>query len=84
MTKKKNFRYEVVTSALKAYAIMREKDVTGERPLYRKKAWRRNERRNEKHNRKRNWFRRGGYESIIFVPCTPKAELMKRLFKKPV
>ena len=73
------FRYEVVTSALKAYGIMKEKDVTGERPLYRKKAWRRNERRNEKHNRKRNWFRRGGYESIIFVPCTPKAELMKRL-----
>ena len=73
------FRYDILTSALKAYGIMKEKDVTGERPLYRKKAWRRNERRNEKHNRKRNWFRRGGYESIIFVPCTPKAELMKRL-----
>ena len=73
------FRYEVMASALKAYHIMKEKDVTGERPLYRKKTWRRNERKKEKYNRKINWFKRGGYESIIFVPCTPKAELMKRL-----
>ena len=75
----KKFRYEVITSAMKAYQIMKEKDRTGERPLYRKKSWRRSERRKEKDNRKRNWFRKGGYESVIFVPCTPEAELMKKL-----
>ena len=75
----KKFRYEVITSAMKAYQIMKEKDRTGERPLYRKKSWRRSERRKEKSNRKRNWFRKGGYESVIFVPCTPEAELMKKL-----
>ena len=75
----KKFRYEVIISALKAYRIMKEKGITGERPLYRNKNWRRIERKDEKENKKRNWFRREGYESIIFVPCTPKAELMTKL-----
>ena len=31
----------------------------------------------EKQEKKKNWYKQGGAESVIFVPCTPKEELKK-------
>ena len=71
------FRYEVLNSALKAYDKLREAEVKGERPLYRPKNWEAPEREKERRKKKRNWYKRGGYESVIFVPATPKSTLRK-------
>ena len=31
--------------------------------------------RTEKRDQKRNWYKRGGYDTVVFVPCTPKSAL---------
>ena len=40
------------------------------------------ERNKLKESKKKTWYKKGGYESVIFVPCTPDSELMKRMDKK--
>ena len=62
-----------------AFEDMKRKDDNGEKPLYRHKQWMRKERRKEKEDKKKNWYKNGGYESVIFVPCTQDSKLMKRL-----
>ena len=39
--------------------------------MYMKKEWKRNEGRKEKRDKQRNWYKRGGYDTVVFVPCTP-------------
>ena len=73
------FRYEVLTSAFNGFEKMKEKDENGEQPLYRSKQWRKEERRIEKESKKKNWYKNGGYDSVIFVPCTQESKLMKKL-----
>ena len=75
----KRFRYDVVKSALNAYRKLCEKDQQGERPMYRQKDWRRLEREKEKREKKRTWYKKGGYDSVVFVPGTPRSELRKIL-----
>ena len=74
----KKFRHEVVDSAVKAYDDIRRKVTSGERPLYRPFEWEREERDQVKQNKVLNWYKKGGYESIIFVPSTPGSELQRR------
>ena len=31
----------------------------------------------EKRTKKVDWYKRGGYESVVFVPATPKSALQK-------
>ena len=64
------FRYEVIASGIHAFEEMKKKDESGEQRLYHSKSWRRNERRELKEDKGKNWHKRGGYESVIFVPCT--------------
>ncbi|PFX12116.1 hypothetical protein AWC38_SpisGene23975 [Stylophora pistillata] len=73
----KKFRYEVVDSALKAFRARQRAERKGERPLHRPKEWRKVEREKEKSERKSNWYKRGGNESVIFVPATPNSRLRK-------
>ena len=40
------------------------------------------ERNKLKESKKKTWYKKGGYKSVIFVPCTPDSELMKRMDKK--
>ena len=74
---RKRFRIEIVKSALKAYREIKRKEESGEKPMYRTKEWKRKERRREKRDKKTHWFKKGGYETVIFVPCTPNAQLKK-------
>ena len=76
------FRYDVVTTALAAYKKMKEREENGETPMYRPKEWMRPERNKLKESKKKTWYKKGGYKSVIFVPCTPDSELMKRMDKK--
>ena len=78
----KKFRYEVVDSALKAFRARQRAEREGERPLHRPKEWRKVEREKEESERKSNWYKRGGNESVIFVPATPNSRLRKEYQKE--
>jgi hypothetical protein len=73
----KKFRHEVVASALNAYRIRKEADESGDRPMYRPKGWNKEERTKEKITKKKNWYAKGGNESVIFVPATPRSQLQR-------
>ena len=49
------------------------------RPKYRGKETNTPRRRIERMKKRRNWYRAGGYESVIFVPSTPKSVLARRM-----
>ena len=76
----KKFRTEVVRSALCAYDKMREKDESGEEPMYRPREWKAVERARCRRAKKEDWFRGGekNNESVIFVPATPGSVLKRR------
>ena len=63
----KAFRYHVVKSALNAYQKIREKAELGIRPINRPKQWNKEERRKEKEQKKKNWYKNGGFDSVIFI-----------------
>ena len=70
------FRYEILKSAMYAYEVI---ENNTDRPKYRGKEWYTPEKRKETENKKRNWYRKGNYESVIFIPTTPRSELKKLL-----
>ena len=76
------FRTEVVLSALKAYNRMIELDVSGEQPLYRPREWKRLERAQERRGRRESWYRKGGFDPVIFVPATPGSQLKNRYLEE--
>ena len=68
-------RYEVLKSAINAYNKIKDNSI---RPKYRGKEMNTAKRRIEKCEKQRNWYKEGGFESVIFVPATPKSELARR------
>ena len=74
----KEFRYDIYNSAKKAHQKMKEDSSNGVRPIHRPKSWKRQERKREKENKRKTWYKKGGAESVIFVPCTPNEELKKK------
>ena len=50
-------------------------------PLYRSKLWQKERRCKEKQRKKRDWYKQGGYESVMFVDATPNGDLMKTFEK---
>ena len=82
----KQFRMEVVASAMKAFDTMVTKDQNGEEPLYRPKGWKRVQRDMARRNKKEDWFKdgkEGSYESVVFVPATPGG-VLKRRYEKAI
>ena len=73
----KKFRYEVVNSAINAYKIMEENDRNKIKHMYRTKAEILSDRNKTNNKKKENWFRKGGYQSIIFVQATDNSKLKK-------
>ena len=76
------FRKEVVKSGLKAYRRMEMNDKEGKIPLHRPREWKKKEREKRKRIKKEEWYQKGGYESPIFIPATPRSELKKKLQRK--
>ena len=74
----KEMRYDVYNSAKKAFEKMKNAARDGTRPIHRPKNWKRAERREAKETKKRTWYKSNGAESVIFVPCTPNAQLKRR------
>ena len=69
------FRREVVRSALTAYNRLIELDASGETPLYRPREWRKLDRPREKWRKREIWYKKGGFDTVVFVPATPGSQL---------
>ena len=69
------FRYTVAKSAINAYETIRDNEANGLRPMHRPKTWRRAERIVEKEEKKKTWYKRGGFDSVLFIPTTPNGRL---------
>ena len=52
-------------------------DASGDRPLDRPMNWNREQMIEKKKDKRLNWYKKGGYDSVIFVPATPKSALQK-------
>ena len=80
----KNYRIQILDSALKAFDKMVEEDKKGNKPLYRNRSWNRENRLQSKENKRNNWYMEdkkteNSYKSILFVPPTPGSGLLKEL-----
>ena len=75
----REYRVEVLKSGRKAWSEMKKADSRGEKPIYRPRGWREGEREEKKRNKIDSWYKTGGYESMMFVPATPGAELRKEI-----
>ena len=69
-------------SALASYNRLLELDASGEKPLYRPREWRALERAREERKRPGNWFRKGDFDTVIFVPATPGSQLKHRYMRE--
>ena len=76
------FRTEVVKSALAAYNRMIELDASGEQPLYRPRTWKQLERAQERREKRESWYKKGGFDTVIFVPATPGSQLKRRYMEE--
>ena len=76
------FRRQVIKSGIKAYRKMEKNDKGGYIPLHRTRKWGKNDREKSKALKKDSWFKKGGNESVIFVPATPKGELKKKMQRR--
>ena len=72
------FRYDIYNSAKKAHQKLLQESSDGTRPMHRPKEWKRTERKQEKELKKKTWYKRGGAESVVFIPCTPNEELKRK------
>ena len=72
------FRFEILKSAMNAHNKMKEKEKEGEK-VHKKRDWRRTGRRKEREERKKNWYKKGNYDSVMFLPATPDSELRNKI-----
>jgi hypothetical protein len=70
-------------SALKAYGSIQKLDASGESPMYRSREWRRQHSSREKWQKQDKWYKKGGYESVIFIAATPNSTL-KRQYEREI
>ena len=75
---KPKMRYEVIDSAVKAYRKIQKEASDGVRPMYRLRSWNYVEREKKKREKRANWYRKGGYQSVLFIPATPGSVLKKK------
>jgi hypothetical protein len=69
------FRYDVARSAVSAYQTMMENEARDIRPINRPKNWHKEERVELKEKKKREWYKQGGFDTVLFVPSTPRGKL---------
>ena len=74
----KEFRHEIAKSAIKAFNKIVHDDEDGIRPMYRTRRYEAAERKEAKSRKKTEWYTKGGFESVIFIPATPDSKLKKR------
>jgi hypothetical protein len=78
----KEYRVEILKSALKAVKMQRETDLKGETPFYRPRGYQKSERQLKKKMKKSKWFTKDGSKSFIMVPAMPGSKLKKKIEKR--
>ena len=73
------YRKNTLKKAIAIYDKIRREDDRGVVPLNRLRGWRKTERTRKKQQKKKTWSSKGGCIAPIFVPATPKGELVKQL-----
>ena len=79
----KAFRHDVVISAKNAFRILKENEEQGIRPVNRPKDWHIEERREDREKKRLNWYKQGGFKSVLFVPTTPDSKL-KQMYERAI
>ena len=72
------FRKQIIQSILGGWDKMLAEHEAGRRPINRSRNWQSEKRRQEKVRKKSNWYKTGGYSTVIFCPYTPGGELAKK------
>ena len=72
------FRQQLIESVLRGWERMVGEQEAGRRPINRPQSWQKESRREEKTRKKNNWYKTGGYSTVIFCPYTPGSELAKK------
>ena len=72
---KQPMRYDVTKSAFNAYKTMMENEANNIRPINRPKNWNRLDRIRQKVKKRSEWYKQGGFDSVLFIPSTPKGKL---------
>ena len=68
-------RVDVYRNARRRYESILKNDRDGIVPLYRGKFWELEERTRKKREKADNWYKSGGYETVMFVDATPNEKL---------
>ena len=68
-------RIDVYRNARRRYETILENDKNGIIPMYRGKFWHLQERTKEKREKADNWYRKGGFDTVMFVDATPGEKL---------
>ena len=76
-----NYRLQILRAGMTGYDKMVEVERGGGRPVNQPRSWDADNRQKRKDLQGKLWFRRGGFDVPLFVPCTPKGELAKRIAK---
>lgn len=50
--------------------------------MYRPREWRQLERAKERQRRRDNWYWKGGFDLVVFVPATPGSQLKEKYVKE--
>ena len=77
------FRYDVTRSAVNAYQTLMENEANHIRPIYRPKDWHKEERMEQKERKRREWYKQGGFDTVLFIPTTPGGKL-KHMYEKEI
>ena len=73
------FRQEIIASAMSAFDKLKKDKEDGKRPINRPRSFQAKERRSRKCSTKTEWFKKGNYTTVMFVPYTPGSRLAKIL-----
>ena len=57
------------------YELIKQKSELGIRPVSQPKTWRWREREQKKWQKRLTWYKKGGFDSVLFVPFTPNGRL---------
>ena len=77
-----SYRLQILKAGMIGYDIilqMLEVERAGGRPINQPRSWDEDNRQKKKAAQSKNWFRKGGFDVPLFVPCTPGGELAKRM-----
>ena len=74
-----NYRLQILKAGMTGYDRMLEVERAGGRPVNQPRSWDEDNRQKKKALQSKTWYRKGGFDVPLFVPCTPGGELAKRM-----